>query len=236
MSFRHIAHMGVTALTLFLSMQAAKACPRTENQLICPGDRVVAKNYQTGLSWPGQAIAVNPYHNQVSVRHDDGDLATWNVSDVAVGVGCIQGYCVGDRAVGTNHQIRESWGGRIVGVNPFRQEIAIYQDDGDTVVWAIESVSLGLGCIEGYCVGDQVVATNYNTNMSYEGKIVGVNPFRREVAIYHTDGDLVAWNIENVSNSRYCADYGAEVRSHRRYPMVNEQGYQVQKYKFSLHR
>lgn len=223
-------------LSLFLHSTNADACNRDERQLVCPGDRVVAKNYVQNKSWGGRVEAVNPFRNTVAVLHDDYDRATWNLSDVAVGVGCIQGYCVGDRAVARNGGTNKSWGGRIVAVNPWRQEVAIMHDDYDLATWSLDDVSLGLGCIEGYCVGDRAVATNSTSGKSWGGKIVAVNPSRRMISILHDDYDLATWDIADVANAEFCADYDSLARKHHRFPLLNESRFRVKKWKYGLNR
>jgi len=226
----------VTLAAALLSPSQASACSRDEQQLICPGDRVVGTNYSTSKSWGGRVQAVNPFRKTVSIHHDDGDLHTWDLDNVAIGVGCIQGYCVGDRAVGTNYSTSKSWGGKIVAVNPYRQTVVIRHDDGDLHAWDLQNVAIGVGCIQGYCVGDGVVATNYSTSKSWGGKIVAVNPVKGTVSIHHNDGDLHTWDLQNVANSEYCAEYGSSARKHRRFPFLDERSYRVKKWKYGLRR
>lgn len=148
-------------------------------------------------------MGVNPIKQMVSIRFDNGQADTYDISRVSVGKGCLYGYCVGDRAT-------VQWlSGRIVGINPASEKISIYFDNGQQDTYSIDRVSIGKGCIQGYCVDDRA------TIEWLSGKIIGVNPRTNKVSVYFDNGQQDTYDIDRVSINSYCLQY-PEMHQYRR--------------------
>lgn len=198
----------------------ASACPnRHHDNLICPGDPVVSSN-----GWVGNVLAINPRNHTAGIRwtiNSDGysvnSRGTYNIDELAIGIGCVAGYCVEDKVVSVN-----GWEGTIIGVNPYNKKAGVRwhrNSDGYPVnssgTHDIDDLAIGLGCVAGYCVGDEVVSEN-----GWEGTIIGVNPYNEKAGVRwyrNSDGYSVnssgTHNIRNLANAKFCEEYGEDYRA-----------------------
>lgn len=160
----------------------------------CVGNRAVANNYLTTI------VGVNKLTNKVSAQYASGTITTLTADQVGIGQGCLKGYCVGDKAVANNYLTR------IVGINRIQKTISAQYASGTITTLPVVNASIGKGCIDGVCVGDQAVVNNYNV------RIVGVNPFYKKVSAQYASGTITTVDINNVFVSNYCLDYDSNSR------------------------
>ncbi|WPU66840.1 hypothetical protein [Peredibacter starrii] len=193
----------IIASLILLSSLPALACLNDGRMKICPGDMAVV-DYADG-----KVVGVNPAKKQVSVNFNYGTtnvrgIDTYNIDKVTVKKGCYLSYCVGDSAV-VDHA-----DGKVVGINPETQKISVQFDYGVSGVrgigtYDISRVSIGKGCLNGYCVGDMAVVEYA------DGEIIGINPWANKISINFNQGSTAVrgvdtYNIARVSVSSLCAE------------------------------
>lgn len=213
----------LSGLILVSSIQA-NACPRSANQLICPGDTIVSNDNIVGT-----VRGVNPFQGNVAFRsNSSGSTYTRNKLSLALGLGCLEMYCVGDRIVSSDNII-----GTILAVNPFQNTIAFRSNSsGSVYTRSLESLSLGMGCVRGVCVGDTIISSDNIT-----AKVLAVNPFSRNVAFRsNLSGSVYTREADTLSSAEYCDTYGQYPRTHNRYPFINDKVYIDINLKFSIQR
>ena len=211
---------------LFLSLAlvwsaTAMACPHTQQRFICPGDRVVDPS-----GYVGHVRAVNPFHGTVAINYGGTSDSQYNISSVALGLGCLEGYCTGDLVVDAS-----GYRGNIDGVNPYNRTVAINYGGTSDSIYNIQQVSLGLGCRMGYCVGDKVVDPS-----GYEGTIEAVNRYSGQAAINYGGTSDSLYAIEQLSSSEYCSTYGDADRAVPLYPVFQSSLYDSPNFHFSMRR
>jgi hypothetical protein len=213
----------ISGLILVSSVQAM-ACPRSANQLICPDDTIVSDDNIVGF-----VVGVNPFQGTVAFRSKStGNIITRDKLSLALGIGCLEMYCVGDTIVSNDNIV-----GTILAVNPFQNTIAFQSySSGNVITRPLESLSFDIGCIRGVCVGDTIISSDNIT-----GLVLAVNPFYGTVAFRsYSSGNVITRQVETLSSTNYCDDYGHYSRTHIRYPFINEEAYTHIKLKFSIQR
>lgn len=157
-------------------------CPRTAEQFICPGDAVISFD-----AWEGIVQAVN-YRTQMATVDwrvtNRGDYinqrAEAPLRNLGLRQGCIYQFCVGDPVVSL-----EGWRGVITGVNPHAIRLGVHWRTDNSLNFisfrkmsSITMLSLGRGCVEGYCVGDLVA-----NDEGWVGIVEAVNTFLNRVGV-----------------------------------------------------
>ncbi len=84
----------------------------------CANDPAVFKSFD------GTIVGINKEKRMIAISFVGGTskytgVGTYGLQTVAVGKGCVQGFCFGDRAVSG------SVDGSVVGVNPYRNQVAV---------------------------------------------------------------------------------------------------------------
>lgn len=212
--------------SLFLSLLAgfslvatqAQACPHSQKMFICPGDKVVDSN-----GYVGRADGVNPFQHTVSINYGGSSDGIVGIYSTALGYGCLEGYCVGDTAVDAN-----GYRGVIDAVNPYNGTVAINYGGSSDGIRNIESVSLGLGCVLGYCVGDKVADSN-----GYRGTIDAVNRFRQTAAVNYGGSSDGVSQIQTLSSAEYCSTYGDRERTLNAFPVIIISEYPSNDFRFT---
>lgn len=204
---------------LFVNQQA-NAC-HTQQNFICPGDKVVDEN-----GYIGRVSGVNPFQKTVSINYGGSSDNIKSISSTALGMGCLEGYCVGDFAVDEN-----GYRGRIDAVNPYNRTVAINYGGSNDNIKNIESVALGIGCMFGYCVGDGVTDDN-----GYKGKIDSINRYRGTAGVNYGGSNDNIKRIQVLSSSHICEDYGSRARSVQVFPILIEARYPSAKFKYTAAR
>lgn len=171
---------------------------------VCVGDPATV-DYLSGT-----VIALNQTNRKASIRFNNGAINTYGLSRVTVGKDCLQGYCVGDAAT------VDYLSGQIVGLNQGTMKVSVRFSNGATNTYSITRVSIGKGCILGYCVGDNATVDWLG------GKIVAVNPQREQASIRFTNGQTNTYSLSRISTDGFCAEYGSHDR--KRYISANEFG------------
>ena len=210
----------LTGLILVSSIQA-NACPRSQQRLICPGDKVVDNN-----GYVGMASGVNPFQQMVSINYGGSSDNIKSITSTAIGAGCLEGYCVGDLAIDDN-----GYRGRIDAVNPYNRTVAINYGGSSDNIKNIESISLGLGCMMGYCVGDKVI-----DDEGYKGEVDAINRFRGTAAVNYGGSSDNIKRIQSLSSSEFCSTYGDHERMVNIFPIIIESRYPSLDFKFTLTR
>lgn len=85
---------------------------------ICVGNKGHASNFG------GEVVAINKYENKISMLLENGKYFTFKSNNVAVGKGCLSGFCVGDKAG------YGPFAGEVVGINPVEFLLEIKMSDG----------------------------------------------------------------------------------------------------------
>lgn len=210
----------LTGLILASSIHA-KACPRSNEKLLCPGDKVVDIN-----GYVGTVSGVNPFQQTVSINYGGSTDNIKTITSTAIGFGCLEGYCIGDLAVD-----QRGYRGRIDAVNPYNRTVAINYGGSTDNIEYIENVALGLGCAIGYCVGDTVIDDN-----GYKGKMEAINRFKETAAVNYGGSNDNIKRIRSLSSSEICSTYGDEERIVSAFPVINESLYPSSNFKFTLKR
>ena len=210
----------LTGLILVSSIQA-NACPRSANQLICPGDTIVSSDNIVGT-----VMGVNPFQGNVAFRSTGGYTYTRDKQTLALGIGCLDMYCVGDRIVSSDSIV-----GTILAVNPYNRTVGFRSTGGYIYTRQIETLALGLGCVRGVCVDDTVISSDNIT-----AKVLAVNPYNRTVGFRSTGGYIYTRQADSLSSSEYCDTYGQYPRTQQSFPLVNEKIYVDINFKFSIQR
>ena len=213
----------VIAALVCLSAQA-QACPHNKSQYICPGDKAIASN-----NLVGKVLAVNAFKGTVAIQSlATGSVFTFAKADLALGLGCLGLYCVNDTVVASNNLV-----GRIIGVNPYRNTIAVRSNaTGSVFTFASNDLALGLGCVRGICVGDKIVASN---NMV--GKVLAVNFAKGTAAVQSSaTGSVFTFRADDLASSEYCDEYGEVTRTEEVYPVINPHIYADQSFRFQTQR
>ena len=181
------------ALIVLTASPAAMACPHNLQQFICPGDPVV-----DSAGNPGTVDAVNPFQKTVAINYGGASDGQSSIETVALGVGCLAGFCVGDSVV-------DSAGnrGKVVAVNPYNNLLALNYGGASDGLSNVSTVALGMGCMLGYCVGDGVVDSAGN-----RGTIDAINYSNSNIAVNYGGASDGLSNIETLSSTNYCSTYG----------------------------
>jgi hypothetical protein len=214
----------IAAASVSLPSASAFACPRSADQLICPGDRIVSND-----NIVGKVLGVNPFRRTIAFRSNlIGSTYTREKSTLALGLGCLEMYCVGDRIVSDDNIV-----GTILAVNPYQNTIAFRSNlIGSVYTRRLESLSLGLGCVRGVCVSDTIISAD-NIN----GTVLAVNPFSASVAFRSkSTGSVYTRYSDTLSSAEYCDTYGNYQRSQQRFPLVDHDLYISIDIKFSQQR
>jgi preprotein translocase subunit YajC len=197
------------------------ACPHNQQQFMCPGDPVVDSS-----GYSGNVVAVNPFQKTVAVNYGGAINSQYPIQTVALGLGCFEGYCVGDSVVDSS-----GYPGKVSAVNPYNGNIAINYGGTISSLYGLATVALGLGCDQGYCVGDQVVDSS-----GYAGTLVAINYANDMVAINYGGTISSIYKIQTVSSTQFCATYGDADRSVPRFPVFDASLYISPDFQFSLSR
>jgi hypothetical protein len=116
-------------------------------------------------------------------------------------------------------------------VNPYNGHIAINYGGSTSSVVALNSVALGMGCDQGYCVGDKVV-----DQTGYAGTLVAINYSNDTVAINYGGTTSGMNKLQTVSSTEFCTTYGDADRSVPRFPNMDASLYVAPDFQFSLNR
>jgi hypothetical protein len=212
--------LSVLGLLLTWTIQT-QACPRSEQQFICPGDRVVSE-----INIEGTVVGVNIHRGEVAFKTSTGSTYTEPKETLSLGMGCLELYCVGDTVVSEINIV-----GKIIGVNPYTRSIAFKTTTGSVYTENIETVALGLGCVYGYCFDDTVIS-----EINITGRVIAVNAYNGMVAYRTVTGSIYTDSYETLSTSAYCDTYGEYSRAQEVYPVVSSQKYSIKKLKYSAKR
>lgn len=202
-----------------LAATASQACISTYQKLICPGDQVVSGNGYVGtvkgINLSTREAEANWTTTPDGYQHDA--TSTHGLESLALGRGCLNNYCVNDKVVSGNGFV-----GKIIGVNPYTSSVAVhwsidpngYATDKRSTL-KLETVSIGHGCVDGFCVGDKVFSGN-----DFSGIVIGVNPSTKSVGVHwrvDPKGDTTdkrsTHDIKTLSTAEFCEEYGDSVRS-----------------------
>lgn len=224
MTARLVASVLSSFAVLMVASQDSYACGRTYQQLICPGDTVVSAD-----SVIGTVVGVNAYQGTVAFRSKaTGNMFTRSKSTLALGLGCLEMFCVGDSVVSD-----DSVQGIILAVNPYDSTVAFQSvATGNVFVRQLQTLALGIGCVQGVCVADTVISSD-----NVEGIVLATNPFQNTVAFQSkATGNVFVREATTLANAQYCDTYGEYSRSKQRYPFVNEKAYIDHRFKFAMKR
>lgn len=107
---------------------------------VCVGDRVVSSGNSTGV-----VIGINPYKHTVSIDLDNYfEHYSYNLSEIFLGFGCVDGVCVGDLAVSSGNST-----GTIIGVNPYRGTVSLDLDNYyEHYSYEIDKIFVSNECLE----------------------------------------------------------------------------------------
>lgn len=178
----------------FASVSAMACVSMGSNNRVCPGDRAIVQNAV------GKVIGVNPMQRKVSIDFS-GEISghvgvgTYDLSDITVGKGCIQRFCVNHTA------IVENASGTIIGVNPLTQKITINFTGGRSGHIGIETydadrVIQAAGCFKYFCVGRTASVENAS------GTIIAISPRDNKVWIDFNGGISGHVGIESYTSDR----------------------------------
>ena len=206
---------------LLTSSVQALACPHSQEMFICPGDKVVDQSGNIG-----RASGVNRFKNTISINYGGSADGIENMRTVFLGVGCIDGICVGDKVIDESGNR-----GRVDAVNPYNSMVAISYGGSADGLERVNTLALGMGCVLGYCVGDEVTDESGN-----RGVIDGVNRYNQTAAVNYGGSASGISRIRDLSSSVYCATYGDSSRSMKVFPMINTSIYPSPLFHFSAKR
>ncbi|QDK40921.1 hypothetical protein DOM21_05505 [Bacteriovorax stolpii] len=153
---------------------------------ICSGDRA-SVNQRTGT-----VIGVNPRKKQVTIRFESGSVETVGIEYVTVNKGCYLKYCADDSGAVMQRA------GVIIGVNPVTKMISLRYNSGVIETVSAQHVSVGKGCLRGYCVGERAAI---NTRV---GRIIGVNPIKYYISVMLDSGVIESVSQEYVAVGKGC--------------------------------
>lgn len=196
----------LSALVLLFAAGSALACPRSKERFLCPGDLVIA---ESGMG--GKVQSVNPFKKKIFVKFDGYTNAYEYTPDtLAIASGCLEGYCVGDKVI-----VESGMEGRIAGVNPYSRQAAIKFDGySNAYYFSVDDLAVDYGCIEGYCVGDDVT-----TESGMTGRLVGLNFNNGKGAVKFSGySNKYLFDIQDLASHKYCETYGEQPRSRNRFP------------------
>lgn len=143
----------------------------------------------------GTILAVNKIQAEVSIQFSNGSINSYKLERVTSGKGCLEGFCVGNAAT------VETLSGTIVGVNKSTGKISITFSNGATQTYEKSRVTIGKGCMLGYCVGD-------NATVEWlSGRLVGINPSTLKASILFTNGAIRTYDLSRVSTDGFCLEY-----------------------------
>jgi hypothetical protein len=211
-------------LSLFFASSAAMACPHNQQQFICPGDEAVNPYGQAG-----RITSVNPFDHKVTLTLKGLSIgSSFNVSEVLLAQGCLEGICVGDQVVNPYGQP-----GTIAGVNPYKRQVAL-QLPGLSIssIFSVDDIGSGIGCLRGYCVGDTVTNPYGQT-----GTLVAINYHNGKGAFQNKGLNISSYfDITQLGSMVYCTTYGDFERSVPRYPDFGNDDYVGPDFHFSMQR
>ncbi len=167
----------------------------------CVGDMVVDSSNNVG-----KIIAVNPYSRSVVILRDwDSGVETVSIKAAAIGLGCLGNVCVGNRVVDSSNNT-----GVVLAVNPYTGNAALKRDwDNGVETVGVGQLALGDGCLNGVCMGDQVVDASNN-----QALVVGINYYRGTAAVKRIwDSGIETVELNTLAITNYCQTYGDEIRS-----------------------
>jgi serine protease inhibitor ecotin len=199
--------MKLLSLVLMLSSTAAMACPHSQKQFICPGDSVVDSDNSAGI-----VTAINPFQHTAAYRIDRVGTYSAQIETLALAQGCLEAVCVGDTIYDSDNSA-----GTVVAINPFDNRVAYRIDRVGTYSADVSTLKVTYGCSLGYCVGDQIVDSD-NSN----GTIVALSPYDDNAAYRIDRVGTYAAQIETLSSTQYCAQYGDNhpARRAKHYPSM----------------
>lgn len=164
----------------------------------------------------GTIIGVNPLTQKITINFTGGrsghvGIDTYNLERVLRANGCYKYFCVGRMASVENAS------GKIIGFNAKADEVIIDFTGGLSGHSGIQSykserVTVGKGCVYGYCVGDTAIVENA------VGTIIGLNPESKIATINFTGGrtghvGLGTYSLERISIGEICIDFSDDQRS-----------------------
>ncbi|MBI4924682.1 MAG: hypothetical protein HY843_02050 [Bdellovibrio sp.] len=205
----------------------ADDCTRTKDQLICPGDPVVSDDRIVG-----RVLSVNPNQQTIVFRSDStGNTFIREKSTMALGLGCLEMYCVRERIIAFVSNDQYIFG-TILAVNPYQNTIVFRGHiSGNIFIKNFVSLALMFGCVQGTCVNDSVISAD-----RIKGTVIAVNPFSEAVALQSDETESVyirdSKTFSSIERSYIYDDYQ---RSQPRFPLVDSRLYLSADIKFSLH-
>lgn len=201
--------------------QAKGTCPRSQDQLICPGDKVVTADNELA-----EVLGINPFAGTAAVQNGYYEIRTLPKKSLALHEGCLGMICIGDFVVN-----KKNIPGKVIGVNPYTRQVAFQDGYFEVRTENIENLSLGLGCVKGICVGDDVISSTNDF-----GKVIAVNHYSQKVAYQNGYFEIYTVDAETLSSTKYCADYGDKHRSVLSFPLLDKKVYVDLNFQFSLTR
>jgi hypothetical protein len=178
------------AISVMAVQSAAFACPHSQQQFICPQDQVVDQYGNTGT-----VAGINVQSREAAVNEGGNSDSVVSIDSLALAQGCVGSVCVGDRAVDANGNI-----GSIAAVNPYNYTAALNEGGNSDAIISLDSLALGVGCLDYDCVGDNVVDPNGNA-----GTIVGINYSKRQLALDEGGNSAAIVSIESTALGHGCA-------------------------------
>jgi hypothetical protein len=178
------------AISVMAVQSAAFACPHSQQQFICPQDQVVDQYGNTGT-----VAGINVQSREAAVNEGGNSDSVVSIDSLALAQGCVGSVCVGDRAVDANGNI-----GSVAAVNPYNYTAALNEGGNSDAIISLDSLALGVGCLDYDCVGDNVVDPNGNS-----GTIVGINYSKRQLALNEGGNSAAIVPIESTALGHGCA-------------------------------
>lgn len=103
---------------------------------LCTGDSAVMDSY------PGVITGVNRSTGKVTLRLDSGYVRTYGMKSITVGKGCLEGVCVGDKAV------MDSYAGTIIGIGPFTRKVSMRLNSGYIRTYNLNDITVSSYCLD----------------------------------------------------------------------------------------
>lgn len=213
--------LSILAGLILVYSNQANACSRSQEKLFCPGDSVV-----DSYGYSGSVSGVNLFQQTLAINYGGSTDSIRSIKSTAIGIGCLEGYCVGDFAVDDS-----GFRGRIDAINPYNRTVAIDYGGRSNGIKDIESVALGLGCMLGSCVGDFVT-----DGSGHRGSVDAINRFRGTAAVSYGGRSDSIKLIQSLSTSKFSATYGDDKRILNVFPIIIESRYPSLDFKFTLTR
>jgi hypothetical protein len=166
-----------TLLVAIAPIAYSQACVEStcSNKDVKQGDVIIPDSYSINNYAVARAVSIDT-GKIIAKVNGTSNYRQYNVNNVAVTSGCMEGMCVGDSVIPDEYDHNYAV---IKGLNRYSHKYTIAAKGSSRYYrFKKNEISTTQGCLDGICVGDKVFPDSFSHNYAI---VVAINPYTRDI-------------------------------------------------------